>query len=58
MPFRSVQQQRFLESKDSPLTPAQKKEWQDSTDYAALPKRVGPAPGAKGYKKPSHWTGK
>lgn len=51
LPFKSKSQQRFLESKGSPLTPAQKKEFESATDFKKLPEK---AP----TKKPAHWSGK
>jgi hypothetical protein len=39
MPFKSKAQQRFLESKSSPLTEAQKREWESATDFKNLPER-------------------
>lgn len=44
MPYKSRAQQRFLESKASPLSPAQKKEWARGTDFANLPEHVGDKP--------------
>jgi len=40
MPFKSKAQQRFLESKASPLTEEQKKEWESATDFKKLPERA------------------
>lgn len=40
MPFKSKAQQRYLESKASPLTAAQKREWEGDTNFAALPERI------------------
>ena len=40
MPFVSKRQQRFLESKASPLTKAQKKEWEKSTNFKRLPEKA------------------
>lgn len=37
MPFKSKAQQRFLESKASPLSEGQKKEWEEATDFSKLP---------------------
>jgi len=39
MPFKSKAQQRFLESSASPLTSAQKREWERATDFKRLPER-------------------
>ena len=47
MPFKSVAQQRYLESSASPLTPAQKAEWEGATDFKKLPKRVNRIKGPK-----------
>lgn len=43
MPFKSKAQQRYLESKVSPLSSAQKREWEGATDFSKLPEK---APGA------------
>jgi len=40
MPFKSKAQQGYLESKDSPLSEAQKREWEGSTDFKKLPERT------------------
>jgi hypothetical protein len=40
MPFKSKAQQRYLESKASPLSAKQKKEWEKSTDFKSLPPKV------------------
>ena len=43
MPFKSRAQQRFLESKGSPLSSGQKSEWASATDFSQLPeKKDGP----------------
>lgn len=39
MPYKSKAQQRYLESKASPLTPKQKQEWRSETNFAKLPAR-------------------
>lgn len=59
MPFKSKAQQRFMESKASPLTPAQKEEWEKATDFKSLPERAsgqqarkGGDPAVKGKKGP------
>lgn len=49
MPFKSQAQQRYLESSASPLTEAQKREWEGATDFKRLPKR---APGVNRIKGP------
>ncbi len=41
MPFVSKAQQRYLESKASPLSAAQKKEWEGATNFKNLPEKVG-----------------
>jgi hypothetical protein len=51
MPFRSVKQQRYLESKASPLTAAQKKDFEQATNFKTLPEKA-PA------KKATHWSKK
>lgn len=40
MPFKSKAQARFMESKDSPLTDSQKKEWSGATDFSKLKEHV------------------
>lgn len=40
MPFKSKAQQRYLESSASPLTAAQKKDFEKSTDFGKLPERA------------------
>ncbi len=40
MPFKSKAQQRFMESKASPLSPAQKKEWEGATNFKDIPSKV------------------
>ena len=37
MPFQSKAQQRYLESKASPLTEGQKREFESATDFKSLP---------------------
>lgn len=39
MPFKSKAQQRYLESDASPLTEAQKREWESATNFKRLPAR-------------------
>ncbi len=51
MPFASKLQQRYLESKASPLTAAQKKDFEQATNFKTLPEKA-PA------KKAGHWTRK
>ncbi len=41
MPYKSVKQQRFMESSASPLSEKQKKEWRAATNFKTLPERVG-----------------
>lgn len=55
MPFRSKAQQRYLESGASPLTPAQKKDFEGATNFKTLPERAGKV---STPKKTTHWTGK
>jgi hypothetical protein len=40
MPYRSLAQQRFLESDKSPLSDKQKEEWRAATDFKGLPEHV------------------
>jgi len=40
MPFRSKAQQRFMESKASPLSNSQKREWEAATNFKTLPEKV------------------
>lgn len=40
MPFKSKTQQRFMESKGSPLSSGQKKEWEGATNFKTLPAKV------------------
>lgn len=40
MPFKSKAQQRYLESKSSPLSKGQKEEWESSTDFKKLPEKA------------------
>lgn len=40
MPFVSKRQQRFMESASSPLSAAQKKDWESATNFKTLPERV------------------
>ena len=40
MPFSSKAQQRFMESKASPLSEKQKREWESATNFKTLPERV------------------
>ena len=47
MPFKSSAQQRYLESSASPLTEAQKREFESATDFKKLPKRVNRIKGPK-----------
>lgn len=59
MPYRSLAQQRYLESKDSPLTEDQKKEYRAATDFSKLPEHVASTkrgPPAKKIK--NSWTGR
>ena len=74
MPFKSLAQQRFLESSASPLTPAQKKDFEQSTkSYGTLPEHVekakptatvrsaaeAPKPARKMHGDGSgHWSGR
>ena len=71
MPFRSKAQQGYLESSASPLTAAQKKDFEQSTtDYASLPEHIKPtahvkqsAPAPKPSRRmhgdgAGHWSGK
>ncbi len=51
MPFASKSQQRYLESKSSPLTAAQKRDFEQATNFKTLPEKA-PA------KKAPHWSGK
>ncbi len=51
MPFKSKAQARYLESKSSPLTAAQKKDFEQATNFKTLPEKA-PA------KKPGHWSGR
>ncbi len=39
MPYKSVKQQKYLESDSSPLTQAQKEEWRAATDFKKLPEK-------------------
>lgn len=60
MPFSSKAQQRYLESKASPLTAGQRKEWESATDFSHLPERAKdskPARRMHGDGK-KHWSGK
>lgn len=41
MPFASLAQSRYLHSKASPLSDKQKREWENATDFSALPPRAG-----------------
>ncbi len=41
MPFSSKAQQRYLESKASPLSEKQKREYESATNFKTLPERVG-----------------
>jgi hypothetical protein len=47
MPFVSKAQQRFMESKDSPLSENQKREWEGATNFKSLPEHK-PKPRGKG----------
>ncbi len=47
MPFKSTAQQRYLESSASPLSEAQKREYESATDFKRLPKRVNRIKGPK-----------
>ncbi len=40
MPYLSKKQQRFMESKASPLSAAQKTEWESVTNFKNLPEKV------------------
>ena len=40
VPFKSKAKQRFLESKASPLTEAQKREWESKTNFKSLSEKV------------------
>jgi hypothetical protein len=40
MPFKSKAQQRYLESKASPLSGKQKQEWEKSTNFKTLPEKA------------------
>lgn len=51
MPFSSRSQQRYLESKASPLTAAQKKDFEQATNFKTLPEKAL-------AKKTQHWSGK
>jgi len=59
MPYASRAQQRYMESKNSPLSEAQKKEWRAATDFKSLPEHVRDK-----AKTPSagdgdgHWSGR
>ena len=44
MPFKSVKQQRYLESEASPLTEAQKREFESATNFKTLPEKKDPQP--------------
>lgn len=44
MPFRSKAQQRYLESKASPLTDKQKREFEKSTNFKSLPEKAKAKP--------------
>ncbi len=58
MPFQSKLQARYLESKASPLSPTQKKEWEQATDFDALPERKSPQASAKHSDSgDGHWSG-
>lgn len=45
MPFKSKAQQRYLESSASPLSEAQKQEWESATNFKDLPAVKRPAKG-------------
>ena len=40
MPFKSKAQQRFMESKSSPLSESAKREWEGATNFKNLPEKV------------------
>lgn len=48
MPFKSKAQQRYLESSASPLTEAQKREFESATDFSRLPARSKTVAKARG----------
>ena len=48
MPFKSKAQQRYLESSASPLTEAQKREFEGATNFKRLPERVKTVARARG----------
>ncbi len=54
MPFSSKAQQRYLESPASPLSAAQKKEWESATNFKTLPEKVG----QKNVRNPKTHAGK
>lgn len=58
MPFKSKAQQRFLESGASPLTDAEKREWEKSTDFKKLPERAAkPKAERRHGDGERHWSG-
>lgn len=40
MPFKSKAQQRYLESKASPLSESQKREYEGATNFKSLPEKA------------------
>jgi len=53
LPFKSKAQQRYLESSASPISEAQKREWESATNFSKLPEKKGKGMGkkAKSVKK-------
>jgi hypothetical protein len=58
MPYKSKAQQRYLESKASPLTQAQKEEFRAATDFKSLPEKVSAKARPMHGDGKQHWTGR
>jgi hypothetical protein len=54
MPYRSLAQQRFLESDKSPLSDKQKEEWRKATNFKDLPEHVADKKKKAAKKQPAH----